>query len=153
MKRKLWTLLLALGAALALCVGAGAAEVSVAQANQLIGDSVELNGEYKLIADITIDRSIVIKKEKSVTLDLNGHVLQYKNDSTKGSVIKVESGGHLTIQDSCKDDTTAVHKFDTTNDLWVLNDNPPEGKAETIPGGVITGGTGTQWDQIGRAHV
>ena len=150
MKRKLWTLLLALGAALALCVGASATEVSVAQSNQLIGDSVELNGEYKLIADITIDRSIVIKKEKSVTLDLNGHVLQYKNDSTKGSVIKVESGGHLTIQDSCKDDTTAVHKFDTTNDLWVLNDNPPEGKAETIPGGVITGGTGTQWDQYYR---
>ncbi len=150
MKRKLWTLLLTLGAALALCVGAGAAEVSVTQANQLIGDSVELNGEYKLIADITIDRSIVIKKEKSVTLDLNGHVLQYKNDSTNGSVIKVEGGGHLTIQDSCKDDTTAVHKFDTTNDLWVLNDNPPEGKAETIQGGVITGGTGTQWDQYYR---
>ena len=57
-------------------------------------------------------------------------------------MIKVESGGQLTIQDSCKDDTTAVHKFDTTNDLWVLNDNPPEGKAETIQGGVITGGTG-----------
>ena len=150
MKRKLWALLLALGAALALCVGASATEVSVTQSNQLIGDSVELNGEYKLIADITIDRSIVIKKEKSVTLDLNGHVLQYKNDSTKGSVIKVESGGHLTIQDSCKDDTTAVHKFDTTNDLWVLNDNPPEGKAETIQGGVITGGTGTQWDQYYR---
>ena len=150
MKRKLWTLLLALGAALALCAGASAAEVSVTQANQLIGDSVELNGEYKLIADITIDRSIVIKKEKSVTLDLNGHVLQYKNNSTNGSVIKVESGGHLTIQDSCKDDTTAVHKFDTTNDLWVLNDNPPEGKAETIQGGVITGGTGTQWDQYYR---
>lgn len=91
MKRKLWTLLLALGAALALCVGAGAAEVSTADA--LTGDSVELNGEYKLIADITIDRSIVINKEKSVTLDLNGHVLQYKNDSTNGSVIKVEGGG------------------------------------------------------------
>ncbi len=148
MKRKLWTLLLALGAALALCVGASATEVNTADA--LTGDSVELNGEYKLIADITIDRSIVIKKEKSVTLDLNGHVLQYKNDSTKGSVIKVESGGQLTIQDSCKDDTTAVHKFDTTNDLWVLNDNPPEGKAETIQGGVITGGTGTQWDQYYR---
>ena len=91
MKRKLWTLLLALGAALALCVGASATEVSTADA--LTGDSVELNGEYKLIADITIDRSIVINKEKSVTLDLNGHVLQYKNDSTNGSVIKVEGGG------------------------------------------------------------
>lgn len=53
MKRKLWTLLLALGAALALCVGAGAAEVSVTQANQLIGDSVELNGEYKRILPLT----------------------------------------------------------------------------------------------------
>lgn len=154
MKRKLWTLLLALGAALALCVGASATEVNTADA--LTGDSVELDGEYKLIADITIDRSIVIKKEKSVTLDLNGHVLQYKNDSTNGSVIKVEGGGQLTIQDSCKDDTTAVHKFDTTNDLWVLNDNPPEGKAETIQGGVITGGTGTQvkqWYRGGGVYV
>ena len=145
MKRKLWTLLLALGAALALCVGAGAAEVSVAQANQLIGDSVELNGEYKLIADITIDRSIVIKKEKSVTLDLNGHVLQYKNDSTNGSVIKVEGGGHLTIQDS--NTGSLLHKFTPNSDgLWVLDENG----SETIPGGVITGGTGTQWDQYYR---
>ena len=145
MKRKLWTLLLALGAALVLCVGASAAEVSVTQANQLIGDSVELNGEYKLIADITIDRSIVIKKEKSVTLDLNGHVLQYKNDSTKGSVIKVESGGHLTIQDS--NTGSLSHKFTPNSDgLWVLDENG----GETIPGGVITGGTGTQWDQYYR---
>lgn len=140
MKRKLWTLLLALGAALALCVGAGAVEVNTADA--LTGDSVELNGEYKLIADITIDRSIVIKKEKSVTLDLNGHVLQYKNDSTKGSVIKVESGGHLTIQDS--NTGSLSHKFTPNSDgLWVLDENG----SETIPGGVITGGTGTQWDQ------
>ena len=142
MKRKLWTLLLALGAALALCVGAGAAEVSVTQANQLIGDSVELNGEYKLIADITIDRSIVIKKEKSVTLDLNGFVLQYKNDSTKGSVIKVESGGHLTIQDS--NTGSLSHKFTPNSDgLWVLDENG----SETVTGGVITGGTGYQYQK------
>ena len=146
MKRKLWTLLLALGAALALCVGAGAAEVSVTQANQLIGDSVELNGEYKLIADITIDRSIVIKKEKSVTLDLNGHVLQYKNDSTKGSVIKVEGGGHLTIQDS--NTGSLSHKFTPNSDgLWVLDE---ASGTEEVKGGVITGGTGTQWDQYYR---
>ena len=139
MKRKLWTLLLALGAALALGVGAGAAEVSVTQANQLIGDSVELNGEYKLIADITIDRSIIIKKEKSVTLDLNGHVLQYKNDSTNGSVIKVEGGGHLTIQDS--NTGSLSHKFTPNSDgLWVLDETSG---TEEVKGGVITGGTGT----------
>ena len=72
-------------------------------------------------------------------------MLQYKNDSTKGSVIKVESGGQLTIQDSCKDDTTAVHKFDTTNDLWVLDENG----SETVTGGVITGGTGTDISTFG----
>ena len=149
MKRKLWTLLLALGAALALCVGAGAAdftgwtELMDTHSGQALAD-----GNYYLNSDVTISQTITVSG--TVTLDLNGHVLQYKNDSTKGSVIKVESGGHLTIQDSCKDDTTAVHKFDTTNDLWVLNDNPPEGKAETIQGGVITGGTGTQWDQYYR---
>ena len=149
MKRKLWTLLLALGAALALGVGAGAADFTgwTALMDTHSGRALA-DGNYYLNSDVTISQTITVSG--TVTLDLNGHVLQYKNDSTNGSVIKVESGGHLTIQDSCKDDTTAVHKFDTTNDLWVLNDNPPEGKAETIQGGVITGGTGTQWDQYYR---
>lgn len=136
MKRKLWTLLLALGAALALCVGASAAEVSVTQANQLIGDSVELNGEYKLIADITIDRSIVINKEKSVTLDLNGHVLNLTDTSGGDSWITVEGGGNLTITDSSP---TVPHSFEPNADgLWVLDENG----SETVTGGVITGGTG-----------
>ena len=149
MKRKLWTLLLALGAALALGVGAGAADFSTGW-DEVTNSTTTLESgkQYYLNNDVTVSQTITVSG--TVTLDLNGHVLQYKNDSTNGSVIKVESGGHLTIQDSCKDDTTAVHKFDTTNDLWVLNDNPPEGKAETIQGGVITGGTGTQWDQYYR---
>ena len=136
MKRKLWTLLLVLlGAALALCVGASATEVSTADA--LTGDSVELNGEYKLIADITIDRSIVIEKEKSVTLDLNGHVLQYKNDEVHGSPLVVEDGAHLTIKDS---GSNATHKFAPNSDgLWVLDE---ASGTETVTGGVITGGTG-----------
>ena len=149
MKRKLWTLLLALGAALALCVGAGATDFSTGW-DKVTNSTTTLESgrQYYLNNDVTVSQTITVSG--TVTLDLNGHVLQYKNDSTNGSVIKVESGGHLTIQDSCKDDTTAVHKFDTTNDLWVLNDNPPEWKAETIQGGVITGGTGTQWDQYYR---
>ena len=146
MKRKLWTLLLALGAALALCVGASATDFSTGW-DEVTNSTTTLESgkQYYLNNDVTVSQTITVSG--TVTLDLNGHVLQYKNDSTKGSVIKVESGGHLTIQDSCKDDTTAVHKFDTTNDLWVLNDNPPAGKAETIQGGVITGGTGTQVDE------
>ena len=146
MKRKLWTLLLALGAALALGVGAGAADFSTGW-DEVTNSTTTLESgkQYYLNNDVTVSQTITVSG--TVTLDLNGHVLQYKNDSTNGSVIKVESGGHLTIQDSCKDDTTAVHKFDTTNVLWVLNET---NGTETIQGGVITGGTGTQWDQYYR---
>ena len=140
MKRKLWTLLLALGAALALCVGASATEVSTADA--LTGDSVELNGEYKLIADITIDRSIVINKEKSVTLDLNGHVLNLTDTSGGDSWITVEGGGNLTITDS---NPTVPHNFEPNADgLWVLNENG----TKSVTGGVITGGTGYQYQKV-----
>ena len=140
MKRKLWTLLLALGAALALCVGASATEVSTADA--LTDDSVELNGEYKLIADITIDRSIVINKEKSVTLDLNGHVLNLTDTSGGDSWITVEGGGNLTITDSSP---TVPHSFEPNADgLWVLDENG----SETVTGGVITGGTGYQYRKV-----
>ena len=141
MKRKLWTLLLALlGAALALCVGASATEVSTADA--LTGDSVELNGEYKLIADITIDRSIVINKEKSVTLDLNGHVLNLTDTSGGDSWITVEGGGNLTITDSSP---TVPHNFEPNADgLWVLNENG----TKSVTGGVITGGTGYQYQKV-----
>lgn len=140
MKRKLWTLLLALGAALALCVGASATEVSTADA--LTDDSVELNGEYKLIADITIDRSIVINKEKSVTLDLNGHVLNLTDTSGGDSWITVEGGGNLTITDSSP---AVPHNFEPNADgLWVLDENG----SETVTGGVITGGTGYQYQKV-----
>ena len=142
MKRKLWTPLLALlGAALALCVGASATEVSTADA--LTGDSVDLNGEYKLIADITIDRSIVINKEKSVTLDLNGHVLNLTDTSGGDSWITVEGGGNLTITDSSP---TVPHNFEPNADgLWVLDET---NGTETVYGGVITGGTGYQYRKV-----
>ena len=119
MKRKLWTLLLALGAALALCVGASAADFTGwtalmdAHSGQALAD-----GNYYLNNDVTISQTITVSG--TVTLDLNGHVLQYKNDNTKGSVIVIENGGQLTIQDS---DPDAPHKFDPNSDgLWVLDE-------------------------------
>ena len=143
MKRKLWTLLLALGAALALCVGASAADFTGwtalmdAHSGQALAD-----GNYYLNNDVTISQTITVSG--TVTLDLNGHVLQYKNDSTKGSVIKVESGGQLTIQDS---DPDAPHKFDPNSDgLWVLDE---ENGTKAVKGGVITGGTGTDLSTYG----
>ena len=143
MKRKLWTLLLALGAALALCVGASAADFTGwtalmdAHSGQALAD-----GNYYLNNDVTISQTITVSG--TVTLDLNGHVLQYKNDSTKGSVIKVESGGQLTIEDS--NTSNLSHKFNPNGKLWVLDET---NGTETVYGGVITGGTGTDISTFG----
>ena len=151
MKRKLWTLLLALGAALALCVGAGAADFTgwTALMDTHSGQALA-DGNYYLNSDVTISQTITVSG--TVTLDLNGHVLQYKNDSTNGSVIKVESGGHLTIQDS--NTGSLSHKFTPNSDgLWVLDE---ANGTETVSGGVITGGTGTQvkqWYRGGGVYV
>ena len=54
-----------------------------------------------------------------------------------GSVIKVESGGSLTIADS---NTTTQHNFTPNGDgLWVLDET---GGSKFVYGGIITGGTG-----------
>ena len=92
-------------------------------------------GTVKLTADITINATLSVNR--TVTLDLNGHVLQYKNDEVHGSPLAVESGGHLTIKDS---GSNATHRFKPNSDgLWVLD---KDNGTETVYGGVITGGTG-----------
>ena len=89
----------------------------------------------KLTADITIDATLTVNR--TVTLDLNGYVLQYKNNEMQGSLLVVEDCAHLTIKDS---NPTAEHKFAQNSDgLWVLDE---ENGTETVSGGVITGGTG-----------
>ena len=94
-------------------------------------------GIYALAADTVLMQPLRITG--TVTLDLNGHVLMYKNTTEKGSVIKVESSGDLTIRDSSPN---KEHKFTPNGDgLWVLNE---ANGTETVLGGIITGGTGTQ---------
>lgn len=93
----------------------------------------------KLTSDITISDTLTVKRE--VTLDLNGFVLKYQNDSARGSVIKVASGGNLTLTDS---DAKKVHKFDKSVMPWTLaTDTTAEENIVDVPGGIITGGTGT----------
>ena len=151
MKRKLWTLLLALGAALALCVGASATDFTgwTALMDTHSGQALA-DGNYYLNSDVTISQTITVSG--TVTLDLNGHVLKYENNQTHGSVIKVEGGGHLTIQDS--NTGSLSHKFTPNSDgLWVLDE---ANGTETVSGGVITGGTGTQvkqWYRGGGVYV
>ena len=135
MKRKLWTLLLALGAALALCVGASAADFLTGW-DEVTNSTTTLESgkQYYLNNDVTVSQTITVSG--TVTLDLNGHVLKY-GSANNGSVIVVEGSGKLTLTDS---NTAAEHKFmPGTNGLWVLNE---ENGSETVSGGVITGGTG-----------
>lgn len=81
-----------------------------------------------------IDISSTLTVNRTVTLDLNGNVLKMTGGF---SVIKVESGGNLTIQDS---NTSTPHKFTPGGDgLWGLDET---GGSEIVYGGIITGGTG-----------
>ena len=135
MKRKLWTLLLALGAALALCVGASAADFLTGW-DEVTNSTTTLESgkQYYLNSDVTISQTITVSG--TVTLDLNGHVLKYES-ANKGSVIVVENGGQLTIEDS--NTSNLSHKFNPNGKLWVLDE---ASGTEAVTGGVITGGTG-----------
>ena len=95
----------------------------------------------KLAADINISSSLTVKR--AVTLDLNGHVLKYES-ANEGSVIVVENGGQLTIEDS--NTNKLSHRFKLDGNLWVLDETSG---TETVNGGVITGGTGTDLSTYG----
>lgn len=141
MKRKLWTLLLALGAALALCVGASATDFSTGW-DEVTNSTTTLESgkQYYLNNDVTVSQTITVSG--TVTLDLNGHVLKYKS-TANGSVIKVE-GGTLTITDSSPN-TPHYFDVDESTGLWTWDSTAASATAEqeTVCGGVITGGTGT----------
>ena len=124
MKRKLWTLLLALGAALALCAGASAETVE----NDFYAALQATNGSIKLENDFVYEKAMEVNH--NLTIDLNGYVL------TIPKSICVNSGAHLTIKDS---NSTVPHNFEPNADgLWGLNENG----TKSVTGGVITGGTG-----------
>ena len=93
-------------------------------------------GTVKLEKDYTIDSTLEVKK--GVTLDLDGHVIKM-SDRGSGSVIKVNPGAILTLQDSSP---TAVHAGDN---------------AYLPCGGVLTGGsvgdTGNNRDGGGGVYV
>ena len=81
-------------------------------------------GTVKLEKDYFIDSTLMVNKS-SVTLDLNGHVIK-KSDSGSGSVIRVDNGASLTLQDSS-----------------------PAAAHDGLPcGGVLTGGIITVADNV-----
>lgn len=119
----------------ALPIANGEAEVTTAQElTSALADSsisrITLKGNIDIGSTLTVNRT--------VTLDLNGNVLKMTG---RGSVIKVESGGNLTIADS---NTSTPHNFKPDYkdsawhiDMWKLDDSG----SETVSGGVITGGS------------
>ena len=120
----------------ALPVANGEKEVATAEELAAALADSSISG-ITLKKDIDIGSTLTINR--TVTLDLNGCVLKMTGG---GSVIKVESGGDLTIQDS---KTTTQHHFNTHYkqpawhiDMWELD----KGGSEIVFGGVITGGGG-----------
>lgn len=134
MKKRLLGLLLALTLCLALLPGVALAATSVTNEQQL-RDAVASGGEIQLANTITINSTLTIESGKTVTLDLNGHVL--KMDGS-GSAIAVNDGAVLTIKDSPSELT---HKFIKEDGARYILDET--NGTETIQGGVIIGGTGT----------
>lgn len=110
-------------------------EVSTAEELTAAADSavdiVRLAGNISISSSLTVTRT--------VTLDLNGHVLQMTgNDSDPVIEVKKDSIGvgigNLTLTDSAPN---TAHKFTPNADgLWVFNE---ENGTETVNGGVITG--------------
>ena len=107
------------------------AEVTTAEhLTDMLADSSVV--KITLAENIYIGSTLTVNR--AVTLDLNGNVLKMTGS---GSVIKVESGGNLTIQDS---NTSTPHKFTPGGDgLWGLDET---GGSKFVYGGIITGGTG-----------
>ncbi len=109
----------------------GYLSLHVIDENTLI-DALSGSAEVIRLTD-DIDISTTLSIVRSLTLDLNGHVLDLKKDA-----IRVAGGnqkGSMTIMDS---DPNVPHKF-TPNDegLWVWDKGAGTG-TETVLGGVIT---------------
>ena len=122
-------------AALTALIGGNETAKEVSNESELTAAIADTNvNTVKLAGDISISSSLTVNR--TVTLDLNGHVLKYES-ANKGSVIVVENGGQLTIEDS--NTSNLSHKFNPNGKLWVLDE---ASGTETVTGGVITGGTG-----------
>lgn len=124
MKRKLWTLLLALGAALALCVGASATE------QDDFSEAFNISGSITLDSNVTY--SGLLKVYKDFTIDLNGYVLDIPDG------IYAAQGARLTIRDSSTElseesrptHTNSAHPTPTAAGCWTKA--PVEQRARII---------------------
>ena len=129
-------------AALTALIGGNETAKDVSTAEELTAAIADVNFDtVRLTGDISISSTLTVNR--TVTLDLNGHVLKYES-ANNGSVIVVEGSGQLTIEDS--NTSNLSHKFNSNGKLWVLDE---ASGTEAVTGGVITGGTGTDISTFG----
>ena len=128
--------------ALTALIGGNETAKDVSTAEELTAAIADVNFDtVRLTGDISISSTLTVNR--TVTLDLNGHVLKYES-ANNGSVIVVEGSGQLTIEDS--NTSNLSHKFMPNGKLWVLDE---ASGTEAVTGGVITGGTGTDISTFG----
>ena len=137
MKRRFISTLMALVMALSLLPAQALAEdTNVTKLTSISGDLG--SGVYQLDADVTITSTLNITGD--TTLDLNNHVLQMTGN---GSVFKIESTGHLTLEDNAANKTPKYFDRNDTTGLWTWRtDNSTSNYS--VSGGVITGGSAHQ---------
>ena len=134
MKKRVLSCFMALALCMTLLPAAALAEGKETEVTTADALATALNGDatiIKLTANIEI--STTLNVNRTVTLDLNDHVLKMTGT---GRVIGVESGGNLTLTDSTPN---ATYKFgiDESTKLWILDETSG---TNTVNGGIITGG-------------
>ncbi|MBQ2987791.1 MAG: hypothetical protein IJD59_01670 [Clostridia bacterium] len=92
---------------------------------------------YYLDADVTLSETVEIKGE--IHLCLNGKILKYENEASKGSVFRIGKEGVLRIFD-CSQESHGL--IADSHGLWTLTDDADAQGRRELKGGVIIGGTG-----------
>ena len=99
----------------------------------------------RMTQDITLTSPLCI--EKTVTLDLNGHVLTRKN-TDRYDIVIIQSGATLTLIDS--NTGNLQHKFNAGEGGWTKAADDATGEGiVTVTGGVIYGDAGSSIDTRG----
>lgn len=130
MRKRFLSILLTCCMMLTLLPTVAFAETTVNDENELKAELSGSDSTIKLGGNIDINKTLEIKR--TVTLDLNGHVLNMIDNKR---VIEVGDGGNLTLVDN---KSGTPHKFTpNTAGLWVWNETNGE---KIVNGGVITGG-------------
>ena len=113
--------------------------------NQLAaGGTVKLKKDYK---DTLGEGPLVVSSRKTVTLDLNGHVIDRaligagKKAQEDGNVITVKGTGSLTVEDSRPD----FEGTEAEPRAAVSYTDPTTNTTVSVKGGVITGGNNTSY--------